>query len=46
MYLPTLTHTQMFHSRRQFTCVNMEIHLEDEEKGMMFLWNETIGHKG
>ncbi|KAJ8724304.1 hypothetical protein PYW08_015778 [Mythimna loreyi] len=45
MYLPTLTHTQMYYSR-QLACVNMGIHLEDEGKGIMFLWNETVGQRG
>ncbi|CAG4973726.1 unnamed protein product [Parnassius apollo] len=36
MYLPTLTHTQMYYSR-QLAFVNMGIHLEDEGKGIMFL---------
>ncbi|CAG4937176.1 unnamed protein product [Parnassius apollo] len=45
MYLPTLTHTQMYYSR-QLAFVNMGIHLEDEGKGIMFLWNETVGQKG
>uniref|UniRef100_A0A6P7FH22 Uncharacterized protein LOC114327924 n=1 Tax=Diabrotica virgifera virgifera TaxID=50390 RepID=A0A6P7FH22_DIAVI len=35
MYLPTLTHTQMYYSR-QLACVNMGIHLEDEGMGIMF----------
>lgn len=45
MYLPTLTHTQMYYSR-QLACVNMGIHLEDEAKGIMFLWNETVAQRG
>ncbi|CAG9792678.1 unnamed protein product [Diatraea saccharalis] len=45
MYLPTLTHTQMYYSR-QLAFVNMGIHLEDEGRGIMFLWNETVGQRG
>ncbi|CAG5022748.1 unnamed protein product [Parnassius apollo] len=45
MYLPTLTHTQMYYSR-QLAFVNMGIHLEDEGKGIMFLRNEIVRQRG
>lgn len=35
----------MYYSR-QLALVNMGIHLEDEGKGIMFLWNETVGQRG
>lgn len=45
VYLPTLTHSQMYYSR-QYTCMNFGIHLEDEGRGFMYLWEETAGRRG
>lgn len=45
LYIPALTHTQMYYSR-QFTCINLGIHFEDEGKGFMYLWDETAGKRG
>lgn len=45
MYLPALTHTQMYYSR-QFTCINLGIHFEDEAKGFMYMWDERSGKRG
>ncbi|CAH1966398.1 unnamed protein product [Acanthoscelides obtectus] len=45
LYIPALTHTQMYYSR-QFTCINPGIHFEDEGKGFMYLWDETAGKRG
>ncbi|KAK9685249.1 hypothetical protein QE152_g38187 [Popillia japonica] len=44
-YIPTLTHTQMYYST-QYTCINLGIHLEDEAKGFMYMWEELAGKRG
>ena len=45
MYLPYLTHSEMYYSR-QLAIVNLGIHLENEERGIMFFWDETAGRRG
>ncbi|KAJ4442699.1 hypothetical protein ANN_04288 [Periplaneta americana] len=40
MYLRYLTHLEMYYNR-QLAFVNLGIHFEEEEKGIMFFWDET-----
>ncbi|KAG5866870.1 hypothetical protein JTB14_028853 [Gonioctena quinquepunctata] len=44
MYIPALTHTQMYYSR-QFTCHNLGIHLENEGKVFMYLCDVIAGER-
>ncbi|CAH2006901.1 unnamed protein product [Acanthoscelides obtectus] len=45
LFLPTLTHTQMFYSR-QLSCYNLGIHISDTGTAHMCLWDESITGRG
>ena len=45
LFLPTLTHTQMFYSR-QLSCYNLGIHISDTATAHMCLWDESITGRG
>lgn len=45
LFIPTLTHTQMFYSR-QLSCYNLGIHISDNSSACMCLWNESITGRG
>jgi hypothetical protein len=45
MYLPQLTHTEMYYSQ-QLACCNLGIHDSTANKGFMFLWSENHGGRG
>lgn len=45
LFIPALTHTQMFYSR-QLSCYNLGIHISDNSSAHMCLWNESITGRG
>uniref|UniRef100_A0A1B6LMA7 DUF7869 domain-containing protein n=1 Tax=Graphocephala atropunctata TaxID=36148 RepID=A0A1B6LMA7_9HEMI len=45
MYLPQLTHTEMYYSQ-QLACCNLGIHDSTKDQGCMFLWSENYGGRG
>lgn len=45
IFIPTLTHSQMFYSR-QLSCYNLCVHLADNQKAYMCLWNESYAGRG
>lgn len=45
LFLPQLTHSQMFYSR-QFGVWNFGVHIENNDLGIMNLWPETRGGRG
>lgn len=45
LFIPTLTHSDMFYSR-QISCYNFGIHISDTESGIMCLWEETLTGRG
>lgn len=45
LFIPTLTHSDMFYSR-QISCYNFGIHVSDSETGIMCLWDESVTGRG
>lgn len=45
LFIPTLTHSQMFYSR-QLSCFNLCVHMSDNGNAYMCLWNESLTGRG
>lgn len=45
MFVPTLTHSEMFY-RRQLSCYNFGISLGDTHHSYMCMWDETVAGRG
>lgn len=45
LFIPTLTHSQMFYSR-QLSCYNLGVHISDNSTAHICLWNESISGRG
>ncbi|XP_045530553.1 uncharacterized protein LOC123718172 isoform X2 [Pieris brassicae] len=45
MFVPSLVHSEMFY-RRQLSCCNFCVHLNDNAQSFMFMWNESMGGRG
>lgn len=45
IFIPTLTHSQMFYSR-QLSCYNLCVHIADNQQAYMCLWNESYAGRG
>lgn len=45
LFIPTLTHSDMFYSR-QLSCFNLGIHLSDTDDAFMCLWDESLTGRG
>lgn len=45
MFLPQLTHSQMYYSRQLAVC-NLGIHVENTNQGIMNMWSENQGGRG
>lgn len=45
IFIPTLTHSDMFYSR-QLSCYNLGVHLADTNSAFMRLWNESLTGRG
>lgn len=45
IFIPTLTHSQMFYSR-QLSVYNLCIHVANSNETIMNIWDETIGGRG
>ena len=44
LFFPVLTHGEMFYLR-QLSCYNLGIHVGDNNKGSMFVWQEGISRR-
>ncbi|CAH2101156.1 unnamed protein product [Euphydryas editha] len=45
IFIPTLTHSQMFY-RSQLSCFNFCVHIADNQQAYMCLWNESYAGRG
>ncbi|KAJ8926657.1 hypothetical protein NQ314_020959 [Rhamnusium bicolor] len=45
LFIPTLTHSDMFYSR-QLSCFNFVVHLYDTDDAFMCIWDESITGRG
>lgn len=45
MYLPHLTHSEMYYCR-QLACCNLGIHVSDDDTATMCFWSEDVGGRG